>query len=375
MPSTNRSNQLEDLASRYRHDGQLDIGQNGYIGILKGLGVPANLSPAYKTAEGQYRQAKDPQERLDALKEMLRAIPKHKGTEHLQADIKARIKELTDELAGPKKGGARTGPTTFVKPDGAGQIALIGPPNSGKSALHATLTGSHAHVGEYPFTTQFPLPGMMPVHDVAIQIIDLPPIATEHPVPWISNVLHSADGCLLIVDLSEPGCVERVVALHDLLNERRVVLTDKWPADDGAADHEHDLFTKVLPTLLVASKSDRLDESGDELVVLEELAGIAYPCHAVSAETGQGIAELGIWLFDKLGVVRVYTKVPGKEADMDRPYTVSTGSTVRDVARLVHREIATQLKYARAWGTSEFDAQQVGADHVVEDGDILELHL
>ena len=125
----------------------------------------------------------------------------------------------------------------------------------------------------------------------------------------------------------------------------------------------------------MASKSDRLDESGDELAVLEELAGIAYPCHAVSAETGQGIAELGIWLFDELGVVRVYTKVPGKEADMDRPYTVRTGSTVRDVARLVHREIAAQLKYARAWGISEFDAQQVGADHVVEDGDILELHL
>jgi ribosome-interacting GTPase 1 len=337
--------------------------------------MPANLSPAYKTAEAQYRQARDPQERLDALKEMLRAIPKHKGTEHLQADIKARIKELTDELAGPKRGGARTGPATFVKPDGAGQIALIGPPNSGKSALHAKLTGSHAHVGEYPFTTQFPLPGMMPVHDVTIQIIDLPPIATEHPVPWIANVLHSADGCLLVVDLAEPGCVERVVALHELLDERRVALTETWPVDDATVEDEGDVFTKALPTLLLASKSDRLEQSGDELAVLEELADVAYPCHAVSTETGQGLAELGIWLFDQLGVVRVYTKIPGKDAEMDRPYTVSKGSTVRDVARLVHREMAAQLKYARAWGISEFDAQQVGADHVVEDGDVLELHL
>lgn len=337
--------------------------------------MPANLSPAYKTAEGQYRRAKDPQDRLDALREMLRAIPKHKGTEHLQADIKAKVKELANELAGPKKGGARTGPATFVKSDGAGQIALVGPPNSGKSALHAKLTGSHAHVGEYPFTTQFPLPGMMPVHDVAIQIVDLPPIAREHPVPWIGNALDSADGCLLIVDLSEPGCVERVVALHDLLHDRRVVLTEQWPANNGLAEQDHDLFTKVLPTLLVASKSDRLDESGGELAVLEELAGVSYPCHAVSAETGQGMPDLATWLFDQLGVVRIYTKIPGKEADMKRPYTVHQGSTVRDVARLIHKEIAAQLKYARAWGDSEFDGQQVGADHVVEDGDILELHL
>jgi hypothetical protein len=337
--------------------------------------VPANLTPAYKTAEGHYRRAKDPQERLDALREMLRAIPKHKGTEHLQADIKARVKELTDELAGPKKGGARTGPVTVVKSDGAGQIALIGPPNSGKSALHARLTGSHAHVGEYPFTTQFPMPGMMPVHDVAIQVVDLPPIALEHPVPWISNALQPADGCLLVVDLSEPGCVERVVALHDLLDRRRVVLTEKWPANHDTTEDEQDLFTKVLPTVLVASKSDRLGEIEEELAILEELAGLAYPCLAVSAETGQGIEELGTWLFDQLGVVRIYTKTPGKDPDMDRPYTVRKGATVHDVALLVHRDIAADLKYARAWGVSEFDAQQVGADHVVEDGDILELHL
>jgi hypothetical protein len=337
--------------------------------------VPANLTPAYKTAEGSYKRAKDPQERLDALKEMLRAIPKHKGTEHLQADIKAKVKELSDELAGPKKGGAKTGPATVVKPEGAGQVALIGPPNSGKSALHATLTDSHTQVGDYPFTTQFPMPGMMTVHDVSIQLVDLPPIAVEHPVPWISNALHPADGCLLVVDLSEPGCVERVVELHDLLEQRRVVLTGNWPADDSTTEAEQNLFTKVLPTLLVASKSDRLDESGEELAVLEELAGINYPCLAISTETGQGLEGLGTWLFERLGVVRVYTKIPGKDADMDRPYTVRKGSTVHDVALMVHRDIAEELKYARAWGVSEFDAQQVGADHIVEDGDILELHI
>ena len=337
--------------------------------------MPANLTPAYKTAEAHYRRAREPSDRLDALREMLRAIPKHKGTEHLQADIKAKIRELSDELAGPKKGGAKTGPATVVKPDGAGQIALLGPPNSGKSTLHVELTGSHAQVGSYPFTTQYPMPGMMPVHDVAIQLVDLPPISPEHPIPWISNALQPADGCLLVVDLSAPGCVERVIALIEQLRDRNVVLSDRWPSDGEPEDDDSiDLFTKVVPTLLVASKADLLEDPSDELAVLEELAEVSFPFMAVSTKNGTGLDELGTWLFDRLEVVRVYTKIPGKDPDMDRPYTVRRGATVQDVATLVHRDIAENLKFARAWGASEFDAQQVGADHLVADGEILELH-
>jgi ribosome-interacting GTPase 1 len=339
--------------------------------------MPANLTPGYKAAEGNYRRAQDAGERLDALKEMLRAIPKHKGTEHLQADIKAKVKELTDELAGPKKGGARTGPAVVVRPEGAGQIALIGPPNSGKSALHARTTHSHAQVGRYPFTTQYPMPGMMPVRDVYIQLVDLPPVAAEHPVPWLANALHPADGCLLVVDLSQPGCVERVVALHEILTERRVILSDRWPVDatsGGVTPQEEDLFAKVLPTLIVATKSDLVSDPDDELEVLEELADVTYPCMAVSAETGHGLDKLGNWLFDRLGVVRVYTKIPGHEVDQGRPYTVRHGATVLDVATLVHRDIAAEFKFARLWGAAEFDAQQVGRDHIVEDEDVIEIH-
>jgi len=337
--------------------------------------MPANLTPAYKTAEGHYRRAREPAERLDALREMLKTIPKHKGTEHLQSDIKARIKELTEELAGPARGGAKTGPATVVKPDGAGQIALLGPPNTGKSTLHVRATGSHATIGQYPFTTQYPMPGMMPVRDVAIQLVDLPPIAVEHPIPWISNALQPADGCLLVVDLSKAGCVERTVELHELLRERRIELTAHWPGhgDDGDEGNA-DLFTKVLPTLLVANKSDPGSDPNEELAILEELAEVNYPCLAVSADTGQGLDELGGWLFERLGVVRVYTKIPGKDADTDRPYTVRHGATVLDVATLVHREIAADFKFARLWGAADFNAQQVGREHIVEDGDILELH-
>ena len=145
--------------------------------------MPANLSPEYKAAEASFRKTRDPRQRLEWLREMLRAIPKHKGTEHLQADIKARIKDLAEELEGGKKGGGHGGPVLVIRPEGAAQIALIGPPNAGKSALHSRLTGSAAHVAPYPFTTQYPEPGMMPQEDVHFQLVDLPALSPEHPVP------------------------------------------------------------------------------------------------------------------------------------------------------------------------------------------------
>ena len=121
--------------------------------------MSANLTPEYRKAEAAFKKARDPRDRLDCLREMLRTIPKHKGTERLQADIKTRIKQLTDELATTKKGGGRHRPSYAVRPEGAAQIPLIGAPNVGKSALHARLTGSHAEIGPYPFTTSTPLPG------------------------------------------------------------------------------------------------------------------------------------------------------------------------------------------------------------------------
>src|SRR5438094_5192068 len=149
--------------------------------------MPANLSPEYKAAEAAYRKAREPRERLDLLREMLRTIPKHKGTERLQADIKARIKELSDEIDIGRRGGGHGGPALVIRPEGAAQIALIGPPNAGKSSLHARLTGSGAHVGPYPYTTQYPEPGMMPHEDIHFQLIDLPAIGFEHPVPWLAG--------------------------------------------------------------------------------------------------------------------------------------------------------------------------------------------
>ena len=192
--------------------------------------MPANLSPEYKDAQEAFRRARETPEKLECLRVMLRTIPKHKGTEHLQAEIKTRIKELTDELGGPKKGAVRGGPDLTVRHEGAAQVALVGPPNAGKSSLHARLTGSHAVVGPYPFSTKHPLPGMLLHEDVQIQVVDLPPVAEDHMEPWMSGTLHNADAVALVVDLSDPACVDQLDAVERRLAEKKVILVPRLGA-------------------------------------------------------------------------------------------------------------------------------------------------
>lgn len=335
--------------------------------------MPANLSPEYKAAEAEFRKAREPRERLLWLREMLRVIPKHKGTDHLQADIKSRIKELTEELEGPRKGGARSGPATAIHPEGAAQLVLLGPPNSGKSLLHARLTGSHAAVAPYPFTTQYPEPGMLPWTDILFQLLDMPAISPEHPVPWLTSTLQTAHGCLLLADLSDPGCVEQLQALQEVLAQKRVTLTPRWPAAGLGGDDE-DPFAIRLPALLLANKADLVGDPDAELRALLELSGLDYPAMAVSAATGAGLGELGAWLFRQLAVVRVYTKAPGKPPEKDHPFTLRRGQSVEDVARLVHKDLAGSLRYARIWHADGAGPKQVGREYLVADGDVVELH-
>jgi ribosome-interacting GTPase 1 len=332
--------------------------------------MPANLTPDYKAAEAAFRKARDPRERLECLREMLRVIPKHKGTDHLQGDIKRRIKELSQELERPQKGGARSGPALVIRPEGAAQLALIGPPNAGKSTLHARLTGSAAPAAPYPFTTQYPEPGMLPHEDIHFQLVDLPAVSPEHPVAWLASALGTADATLLVVDLGDPGAIDQVEAVHAVLRESRVTLTDRWEP----TGEDEDTFALRLPALLLANKADGLADAEGELRVFLEVSRLRYPALGVSAITGQGLGMIGPWLFGHLGLARVYTKALGRPPDRHRPFILRRGQTVEDVARLVHKDLVRSLRYARVWKASVFDGQQVGREHPVADGDVVELH-
>lgn len=345
--------------------------------------MPTNVTQEYKKAEQAFREAREPADRLRCLREMLRLIPKHKGTEHVQADIKTRIKQLTTELSQPRKGGARSGPAHAVRSEGAAQISLLGPPNAGKSMLHSALTGSHSTVGAWPHTTETPIPGMAPYHDIRFQLVDLPPVAHERMQPWLGTALQPADAVLLVVDIASPDCEEELAVVLEKMAEKRVNLVAEWPGlpdprkprrkKRRAREQEsfEDLFRIRLPALLVANKID-LENDPEQLSSLNGKLG--FPTVSVSAHTGENLEAVPEFLFKGLGVVRAYTKSPGKPPDLGRPFTLRYGATVSELANLVHKDIAGSLRFARIWGEKVYDGQQVSPRHKIHDGDILELH-
>jgi ribosome-interacting GTPase 1 len=219
---------------------------------------------------------------------------------------------------------------------------------------------------------------MLSFEDVHFQLVDLPAMSMEHSVPWIASTLQSADAALLVINLSDPACLEQIEDAHAALRARRVTLVAQWEAapTSPAAEEETDAdpFALRLPTLLLANHSDRVHDPSAELATLVELSGLAFPALAVSAATGMGLGAIGAWLFEHLHVVRVYTKLPGHAADLQRPFTIRAGQTVRDVARLVHKDLEQSLRYARVWGRSGFGGQQVGPEHALADRDVVELH-
>lgn len=328
--------------------------------------MPANLPPQYHAAEQRYRTATAPEDKIRALREMLALMPKHKGTEKLQADIKRRISQLQAESRrGPA--GARSSPAWVIEKVGAGQVPIVGPPNCGKSSLLRAVTRAEPKVADYPFTTVAPMPGMMPFENIQIQLVDTPPLTPEHWVEWMPELLRRADGCVLVTDLSLPDPWDPVPPIVERLRERGVRI--------GHADaDELGTFEVAVPTLLVANKRDAPGTAPRWEAVRAQAEG-RWGVEAVSALRGDGLDALRRRIFNTLRVVRVYAKPPGKPADRAEPFVLSAGSTVRRLAERIHKDVARSFRYARLWGRSgKFDGQRVGDDHTLEDGDVVEIH-
>jgi ribosome-interacting GTPase 1 len=326
--------------------------------------MPANLSPEYKRAEERFRAAAGPQEKLQALEEMLRVIPKHKGTEGLQADLKARIAKLKKQ---PATKAGKSSFTPMVTPEGAGQVVLVGPPNSGKSALVAALTRARPLVADYPFSTHEATPGMMRFENVLIQVVDLPPISPEHVEPWLFDLVRIADLCWLVAD--GRWAIEGLETTTAILAEHGIGLR---PAGHPLAVQGQERV--VRPALLILTGLDR-PEVGSSVGALDELLEHRWPFLGVSTLTGAGLDLLPGLTFQALGIIRVHTKPPGKPLnESDAPFTLPRGATVEDLAARIHKDLRASMKYARAWGQGVFDGQTVHRTHVLSDGDIVEIH-
>lgn len=329
--------------------------------------MPTNLPPQYFEAQSRYRAARTTAEKIACVQEMLSIIPKHKGTEHLVGDLRRRLSKLKAAAAQTRKTVGKRETAFTIDKAGAGQVVVVGPPNVGKSALVAALTPATPEVADYAFTTREPTPGMMQMENVQIQLIDTPPLSREYVEPELWQLIRRADLILVVVNL-ETDPVHQLENTVAMLEEYRIAPA-QWrerysPEERGIA---------FKPFLVLANKYD--DEEADELYeIFCHLIEGDWALLPVSATTGRNLDHLRRAIFERLEILRVYSKGPGQEPDMNAPITMPIGSTVEDFAGKIHKDFIENLKLARVWGDSVFDGQAVGRDYVLQDGDVIELH-
>jgi len=326
--------------------------------------MPANLPPQYFRAEKIFREAKNPPEKIAALEEMLAIMPKHKGTDHLRAELRSRIAKLGQQQS--KKSGTQRS-SMMIDKEGGGQVAVIGLPNSGKSQLVAAITNAAPVVAENPLATHSALPGMMDFKNIKIQLIDTPPLAPQTIQWWLPPMLRQADALLILLDLSN-NPLPQMEEIKSQLAKIRILIGDA----EANPDDEDTIFWHKK-ALIVGNKAD-LDSGANYRLLMKNYGGIA-PVIAISSTEGSGLDELRLEVYKILDIIRVYTKAPGQKADLGDPIVLPAGSTLRDAAASIHKDFAANLKFARIWGSGKHDGVMAKRGHILADGDVIELHL
>jgi len=388
--------------------------------------MPANLPAEAKAKLAKYSEARTVEEKIKALEEFISSVPKHKGTENIMLWARRRLAELREELELRKRKKVGGGLQFFVEKAGVAQIAILGPPNVGKSSILAKLTNAKPEISPYPFTTKTPVPGMLVYKDVQLQLVDTPPLNLTDIDSSLNNrvigLARNADALILVFSVDCWELEEVVKKTLDLLEDRGIVITQlkgivrirksrgiegvkvtgsgrlvgftvddlvkllasyrifnavvEVEGDVTLDDVESAIITSKVykPTIVLVNKVDLVKEPR---VFVERVAQTLpgdVPVIPVSAERGLGLTVIGEMLFNKLDLIRVYTKSPNKEPDPN-PLVVRRGTVVIEVAEMIHARLARNFKYARIWGRSvKYPGQRVGADHVLEDGDIVEIH-
>jgi ribosome-interacting GTPase 1 len=328
--------------------------------------MPANLPPQYFDAEKRFREAKTPEGKVEALEEMLTIMPKHKGTDKLRADLRRKISKFKTQSQ-QKKGVSRHESAYSIDKEGAAQVVVIGPANVGKSSLIASLTNASPEVADFPHSTWKPTPGMASFENIQFQLVDTPPISQAHMEPGLADLIRRADILIILLDL-HGDALEQLESTLFLLRELRV-----FPEGDPIPeDLKKPPFIKKV--LLVVNKMDQEEDEEDYEVFLE-LSETSLPSLGISARTKRNLTAFIERIFHISGIIRVYTKAPGKEPDLSAPFVLPKDSTLEHLAAKIHKDFLDKLKFAKLWGRDVYDGQMVQRDYVLQDGDVVEMHI
>jgi small GTP-binding protein len=328
--------------------------------------MPTNLPPEYFRAEQTFREAESASAKIAALEEMMSTIPKHKGTDKLRAELRRKISRLkTDQQK--KKGAGKHESEFHIEKEGAGRIIITGAANVGKSSILASMTHATPAISEAPFTTWTPVPGMMMIDDIQVQLIDTPPLTKEHAQPELFDLIRSADLILIVVDLQATPFQQLENSLN-LLNEHKIIPKQR---ESETIDERRIQF---IPVLVIVNKDDN-DQCDEDFMVFKELLEIELPLVPISITNKRNFEKLKNRIFESLEIIRIYSKPPGKEPDLIKPFILKKGNTIEELAGKVHHDFQQKLKTARVWGSNVHDGQLVGKDHILQDKDVVELHL
>jgi ribosome-interacting GTPase 1 len=389
--------------------------------------LPANLTAEAQAKWQEAQLAKNLKEKLRAYEEFYAAIPKHKGNERLRAQIKTKISQLKDDISTQrgKRGGSHS--ASFVEREGAAQLVMIGPTKAGRSSLLRLLTNAQVVVASYDYATQHPIPGMLQFEDIQLQLVEVPALQLgrdcKYHIPDDAlDLVRSSDGLILVVDLSsDPTCqlLSTIAALEEIhvstqqsisrveivqekgSGEVRVAASSQQTScspeeicalahsygirnalvriygDASLSDVENAIFenaTAHKPTIIIGNKTDLPGVRGASPSFTQSVPH-SLPVILTSCLTGQGMKDIGSSLFHTLGMIRVYTKEPSEARASRSPFVVKSGTTVRELAKNIHTDLADRYRYSRIWGpTSKFAGERVGPDHVLGDKDIVEIH-
>lgn len=391
--------------------------------------MPTNLPHDAKDKWAEVEATRNPREKLRLMQEFLGLVPQHKGTMKLRGQIKKKMAVLRKDMEErkTKRAASRGGPKFFIEKEGAAQVALLAMTKAGKSCLLSAVTNANVLVSAAPYTTREPVPSIMNFEDVQFQIVEAPAVmeGSAGGRAWGLQTLaiaRNADGLILMVDLAANPVAQLKLILGELEKARVLVSKPKGRVDidrryAGASlriilvgklvdcsmreveallrsyritdaivkisgevtldDVEDAIFesTTYRPAVIVANKLD-LPGAKANLRLLEAFVNGKAPVIAVSCEKKVGLEQFGSALFKTLGIMRIYTKEPGDRAVSDHPFTLKKGATLHDLARSIHTDFARDFAFAKVWSERlAFSPQKVGLGFVLEDGDVVEIHV